>query len=85
MKRIKRTTSLLITTLALGALAGCGAPAPIEGCAAVGDLVPHCRSEAFEGCNHWLYMEEPEKFNKLLGDFASRKAAMPMPMPPMPT
>jgi len=65
-----------------GTESGCFPP---EGCAAVGDLVPNCRSEAFEGCNHWLYMEEPEKFNKLLGDFASRKAAMPMPMPPMPT
>ena len=48
MKRIKRTTSLLITTLALGALTGCSAPAPIEGCAAVGEIQPYCQMQAPE-------------------------------------
>ncbi len=24
----------------------------------------------FEECNHWLYLEEPAKFNSLLADFA---------------
>ena len=48
MKRIQRTTALLFTTLALGALSGCGAPAPIEGCEAVGDIQPHCQMQAPE-------------------------------------
>uniref|UniRef100_A0A7S0ING8 AB hydrolase-1 domain-containing protein n=1 Tax=Calcidiscus leptoporus TaxID=127549 RepID=A0A7S0ING8_9EUKA len=50
-----------------GTASGCF---PAEGCAAVGTLIPTCRNVAFEGCNHWLYMEEPERFNQLVGDFA---------------
>lgn len=23
----------------------------------------------FEGCNHWLYLEEPAAFNRLVRDF----------------
>ena len=30
-----------------------------------------CLQVFFEAANHWLYLEEPEKFNKLVGDFAA--------------
>ena len=49
-----------------GTQSGCFPP---EGCEAVGTLIPNCRSVAFEGCNHWLYLEEPERCNVLVGDF----------------
>jgi hypothetical protein len=29
----------------------------------------NCRSEAFEGCNQWLYLEEPDRFNQLVVAF----------------
>ena len=32
---------------------------PVEGTIAVGELIPDCTNEAFEGCNHWLYLEKP--------------------------
>jgi len=35
---------------------------PWEGCAAVGSLIPDCKTVFFEECNHWLYIEEPRKF-----------------------
>jgi len=43
---------------------------PPEGCATVGELIPGCRNVLFDGCNHWLYMEEPDRFNRLVADFA---------------
>uniref|UniRef100_A0A7S3U2T0 AB hydrolase-1 domain-containing protein n=1 Tax=Strombidinopsis acuminata TaxID=141414 RepID=A0A7S3U2T0_9SPIT len=43
---------------------------PIEGLAKVGELIPNARNEIFIGCNHWLYMEEPERFSKTICDFA---------------
>lgn len=43
---------------------------PIEGTRAVGELIgPHCKNVEFEGCNHWLYLEEPERFAALVADF----------------
>ena len=30
---------------------------PEAGCAAVGELIPDCRNQPFDGCNHWLYLE----------------------------
>ena len=54
-----------------GTQSGCFPPA---GCEAVGTLIgASCRSVAFEGCNHWLYLEQPERFNQLVGDFALEK------------
>ena len=33
---------------------------------------PACLLQVFfEASNHWLYLEEPDKFNKLVGDFAA--------------
>lgn len=49
-----------------GTLSGCF---PVEGTATVGELIPHCKNVAFEGANHWLYLEEPEKFTSCVGDF----------------
>ena len=37
---------------------------------AVGTLIPNCRNVAFEGLNHWLYLEDPARFNQLVGQFA---------------
>ena len=43
---------------------------PVEGCEAVGSLIgSSCRNVPFEGCNHWLYLEEPERFNELVANF----------------
>ena len=43
---------------------------PPGGCEAVGTLIPNCRNVAFEGLNHWLYLEDPARFNQLVGPFA---------------
>ena len=42
---------------------------PVEGTAVVGELTPHCHTVTFRDANHWLYLEEPDKFNKLIRDF----------------
>jgi pimeloyl-ACP methyl ester carboxylesterase len=42
----------------------------VEGCEAVGALIgAGCRNVAFEGCNHWLYLEAPDHFNELVASF----------------
>jgi pimeloyl-ACP methyl ester carboxylesterase len=35
----------------------------------VQELVPQCCAVVFDRANHWLYLEQPEEFNKLLLDF----------------
>jgi non-heme chloroperoxidase len=50
-----------------GTLSGCF---PVEGTAAVGELIPDCKNVVFEGCNHWLYLEKPDKFAACVVDFA---------------
>ena len=47
---------------------------PPGGCEAVGTLIPNCRNVAFEGLNHWLYLEDPARFNQLVGPFALEKS-----------
>ncbi|KAK9817691.1 hypothetical protein WJX72_000678 [[Myrmecia] bisecta] len=42
---------------------------PWQGCAVVGEHIPECQTIYFEGANHWLYIEEPEKFNSLVTAF----------------
>ncbi|KAL1523329.1 hypothetical protein AB1Y20_018275 [Prymnesium parvum] len=42
---------------------------PVEGCQAVGELIPNCKNVLFEGCNHWLYLEEPGRFAREIVDF----------------
>ncbi|KAI7836993.1 hypothetical protein COHA_009175 [Chlorella ohadii] len=44
---------------------------PWYGVEVVGKLIPNCHTVFFENANHWLYLEEPDKFNKLLSDFAT--------------
>jgi len=44
---------------------------PVEGTAHVGELIPDCKNVAFDGCNHWLYLEQPERFAKLVVEFAA--------------
>lgn len=46
---------------------------PVEGTAAVGELIPDCKNVLFEGCNHWLYLEQPERFVACVVDFAVAK------------
>ena len=46
---------------------------PPEGCAIVGDLIPNCSNIFFKDSNHWLYIEEPEKFNKLVMEFIGQE------------
>ena len=43
---------------------------PTAGCRAVGELIPNCKNVEFEGCNHWLYLEAPEKFAQAVIGFA---------------
>ena len=43
---------------------------PVEGTQAVGRLIPNCASVAYEGCNHWLYLEKPARFADDVGSFA---------------
>ena len=42
---------------------------PVEGTAAVGTLIPRCKSIAVEGCNHWLQLEAPDKFVRAVVEF----------------
>jgi non-heme chloroperoxidase len=43
---------------------------PVQGTRAVGELIgAHCKNVEFEGCNHWLYLEEPERFAALVAEF----------------
>jgi len=50
-----------------GSDSGCFPPG---GCATVGELIGHrCEQLEFDGCNHWLYLEAPERFNQAVGDF----------------
>ena len=50
-----------------GTLSGCF---PVEGTRAVNELIPGCESVAFEGLNHWLYLEAPERFAECVAEFA---------------
>ena len=43
---------------------------PPEGVEYVGQAIPNCKTVAFEKCNHWLYLEEPQNFNKEVIIFA---------------
>eukprot|EP00884_Botryococcus_braunii_P019260 jgi/Botrbrau1/6017/Bobra.0042s0003.1 len=43
---------------------------PEEGVRVVGDLLPVSHTVYFEEGNHWLYVEEPEKFSNLIATFA---------------
>lgn len=42
---------------------------PWWGPEAVGKLVPNCHTVFFEDANHWLYLEEPTKFNNVVNVF----------------
>ncbi|KAL3925593.1 MAG: hypothetical protein SGPRY_003609 [Prymnesium sp.] len=42
-----------------GTCSGCF---PVEGCRAVGEMIPNCKNVEFEGYNHWLYLENPDAF-----------------------
>lgn len=53
-----------------GTTSGCF---PVEGTIAVGELIPHCTNVAFEGANHWLYLEEPAKFVAVVAEFVLSK------------
>lgn len=46
---------------------------PVEGTRHVGELIgSSCENVLFEGCNHWLYLEDPERFASLVADFAKK-------------
>lgn len=38
-----------------------------DGCEVVGKLIPSAHTVFFESCNHWLYLEDPAKFNQVRG------------------
>jgi len=46
---------------------------PPEGLRHVARSIPGCEEVVFEGCNHWLYIEEPARFAAAVGDFACRR------------
>ncbi|CAG9460267.1 unnamed protein product [Pedinophyceae sp. YPF-701] len=50
-----------------GAHSGCF---PMEGLREVERLVPRCKTVVFRDANHWLYIEEPAKFNDIVVRFA---------------
>jgi non-heme chloroperoxidase len=43
---------------------------PYWGCEEVSRLLPNCRTVYFENENHWLYIEQPERFSKIVSLFA---------------
>ncbi|KAJ1480155.1 Alpha/Beta hydrolase protein [Baffinella frigidus] len=50
----------------LNCVGGVSAVFPEEGCLEIGRLAPSCTSVVFANANHWLYLEEPAKFNNLV-------------------
>ena len=50
----------------LNCIGGDGKIFPVEGCKEISRLVKESKSVVFQGCNHWLYLEEPDKFNDLV-------------------
>eukprot|EP00775_Hariotina_reticulata_P013434 gene13434-13562_t len=53
----------------LNCVGGTSGVFPVEGCLKVQELAPFCCSVVFDLANHWLYLEQPEKFNNLLLEF----------------
>ena len=45
---------------------------PWWGCEEVARLVPDCQTVFFETENHWLYIEQPQKFSQLVAAFATQ-------------
>eukprot|EP00803_Ostreobium_quekettii_P007367 evm.model.scf_89.4 EVM.evm.TU.scf_89.4 scf_89:8566-11639(+) len=45
---------------------------PPDGPATVGNLIPSCTNVFFQASNHWLYLEEPAKFNNVVINFIKR-------------
>jgi pimeloyl-ACP methyl ester carboxylesterase len=43
-----------------------------QGSSWVGENIPGAKTEFFENSGHMLFWEEPDKFNKVIGDFVSR-------------
>lgn len=43
---------------------------PFWGCEEVSRLLPNCRTLYFENENHWLYLEQPARFSKIISSFA---------------
>ena len=43
---------------------------PYWGCEEVSRLLPNCRTVYFENENHWLYIEQPNRFSKVVSLFA---------------
>ncbi|BDA49392.1 AB hydrolase superfamily protein YdjP [Coccomyxa sp. Obi] len=48
---------------------------PWQGTAVVGQMIPNCHTVYFEQGNHFLYIEEPEKFNQLVIEFVEKGLA----------
>jgi pimeloyl-ACP methyl ester carboxylesterase len=46
-----------------------GAEVDWRGPATVGELIPGARTEFFEDSSHALFLDEPERFERLIGDF----------------
>ncbi|KAG1662896.1 hypothetical protein FOA52_009679 [Chlamydomonas sp. UWO 241] len=62
-----------LPTIDVPCLSLCGGDSgcfPVEGLRAVARLVPTCNEDVWDGCNHWLYIEEPRRFAAALLDFA---------------
>jgi len=46
---------------------------PVQGTTAVGELIgANCSNVEFEGCNHWLYCEEPARFASCVAEFVGK-------------
>eukprot|EP00877_Chromochloris_zofingiensis_P008996 jgi/Chrzof1/434/Cz01g15220.t1 len=43
---------------------------PVEGALFVGQAIPDCVNVIFKRANHWLYLEHPDVFNRIVLDFA---------------
>ncbi|CAK4079388.1 unnamed protein product [Aphanomyces euteiches] len=73
----------LLLTISIPCLNIAGGPGnkvfPMEGALAVGDLIPHCTNVIFESCGHWLYVEQPVEFCKMVLDFVHGKPLLSIP------
>jgi pimeloyl-ACP methyl ester carboxylesterase len=66
-----RTLLPRITLPCLNLVGGRSGVFPVEGCLEVANLIEDCRSVVFDRANHWLYLEQPDEFNRLVLEFVA--------------
>ena len=67
-----RATLRRISVPCLNIYGGASKVFPKEGCESLALSITNCQNVCYEECNHWLYMEEPERFAEDIRAFVKR-------------